>query len=106
MLTSKKSKAHNREDTEIDEGVSISPLGIPILAGPGTIVTAMNFATNYTLLHVGIIISISGLMILFTYPAFISSDYIVKLIGNNIITVIGKSMGLILAIMGTGMIIR
>jgi small neutral amino acid transporter SnatA (MarC family) len=31
MLTSKKSKVHNQEKTDIDEGVAISPLAIPIL---------------------------------------------------------------------------
>nr|WP_236971990.1 MarC family protein [Membranihabitans marinus] len=31
----------NHQTTNIDEDIAISPLAIPILAGPGTIVTAM-----------------------------------------------------------------
>ncbi len=46
MLQSKKSKIHHQDDIEPDDGVAISPLAIPILAGPGTIVTAMNYITN------------------------------------------------------------
>ena len=41
-----------------------------------------------------------------TYLAFYFSKYFVEMIGHNIITVIGKLMGLILAIMGVGMIIQ
>ena len=48
---------------------------------------------------------IFALMISLTYLAFTLSNVIVKKLGNNLITVVGKIMGLILAIMGTDMII-
>ena len=105
MLQSKKSKIHHQEEIELDDGVAISPLAIPILAGPGTIVTAMNNITNAGLIHIAIVIIIFALMIFFTYLAFSLSDLIVKKIGNHLIMVIGKIMGLILAIMGTDMAI-
>ncbi len=106
MLMSKKSKIHHQEKIELDDSVAISPLAIPILAGPGTIVTAMNNVTDGGYIHIGIVIVIFALMIYLTYLAFSLSDLIVKKIGNNLITVIGKIMGLILAIMGTGMTIE
>jgi multiple antibiotic resistance protein len=105
MLQSKKSTI-NRQNEELDEGIAISPLAIPILAGPGTIVTAMNFVTNANYIHVSIVLIVFAAMIFLTYLAFAWSDYIVKWIGNNLITVIGKLMGLILAIMGVGMLIE
>ncbi|MFT7284315.1 MarC family protein, partial [Nonlabens sp.] len=40
MLQSKKSNIKNLRKVNIDENIAISPLAIPILAGPGTIVTA------------------------------------------------------------------
>jgi len=43
-------------------------------------------------------------MILLTYFSFSLADRIVKTVGKNLIAVIGKLMGLILAIMGTGMV--
>ena len=106
MLMSVKSKIHTQENIEVDDGVAISPLAIPILAGPGTIITAMNNITDGSFVHIGIVIGIFGLMAYLTYLAFSSSELIVKKIGNNVITVIGKIMGLILAIMGTGMVIE
>jgi multiple antibiotic resistance protein len=105
MLQSKKSTI-NRQNEELDEGIAISPLAIPILAGPGTIVTAMNFVTNANYIHVSIVLIVFAAMVFLTYLAFAGSDYIVKWIGNNLITVIGKLMGLILAIMGVGMLIE
>ncbi|MEJ2195165.1 MAG: MarC family protein [Ignavibacteriaceae bacterium] len=105
MLQSKPSKIHNQEDIEPDDGIAISPLAIPILAGPGTIVTAMNNITSGSYLHIMIVIIIFALIIFLTYITFSLSETIVKKIGNHLITVIGKIMGLILAIMGTGMAI-
>ena len=105
-LMSKKSKIHTQEQIEPDDGVAISPLAIPILAGPGTIVTAMNNVTNADFLHIGIVIAIFGLMVLLTYLSFMLSETIIEKIGKNLITVIAKLMGLILAIMGTGMITK
>ena len=52
MLQSKRSKIHHQEGVEPDEGIAISPLAIPILAGPGTIVTAMNNVTNGDFIHI------------------------------------------------------
>lgn len=106
MLMSQKSKIHNPEETEQDDGIAISPLAIPILAGPGTIVTAMNYVTNASFIHILVVVVVFAIMICLTYIAFSLSDLIVKKIGNNIISVIGKLMGLILAIMGTGMTIE
>ena len=104
MLMSQKSKMHNNSSEE-KNNVAISPLAIPILAGPGTIVAAMNNVTNASYLQIGIIISIFALMIFLTYLAFTFSDLIVKKIGTDLISVIGKLMGLILAIIGTGMVV-
>ena len=104
MLMSKKSKVHNNGVSEDKSNLAISPLAIPILAGPGTIVTAMNFVIDATYVHIGMVISIFAFIIFLTYLAFALSDFIVKKVGNNLIAVIGKLMGLILAIIGTGMV--
>jgi multiple antibiotic resistance protein len=104
MLMSQKAKIHS-SDSEDKNNISISPLAIPILAGPGTIVAAMNNVTNANLIQIGIVISIFALMIYLTYLAFSFSDLIVKKVGTNLISVIGKLMGLVLAIIGTGMIV-
>ncbi|MGB3145426.1 MAG: MarC family protein [Maribacter sp.] len=106
MLQSKKSNMKNIKETNFDENIAVSPLAIPILAGPGTIVTAMNFVSDTNYVHIGIVILIFGLMCLLTYFIFNFSDTIAKKIGDNVISVVGKIMGLIIAIIGTSMIIE
>jgi multiple antibiotic resistance protein len=105
MLMSQKSKVHST-GKQVGDSIAISPLAIPILAGPGTIVTAMNFVTDASFLHIGIVIAIFALMILLTYVAFILSNIIVKKLGHNLIAVVAKLMGLILAIIGADMLIE
>ncbi|WP_340156504.1 MarC family protein [uncultured Winogradskyella sp.] len=105
MLQSKTSNVKSLNDVHVDENIAVSPLAIPILAGPGTIVTAMNFVANVETIHIILVILIFGSMSLITYFTFKLSDLIVKIVGHNVISVIGKIMGLIIAIIGTGMII-
>lgn len=105
MLQSKKSNLKHLDKVIIDENIAISPLAIPLIAGPGTIVTAMNFVTKASYIHITIVIAVTGLILFTNYIAFKYSDYVVKKVGNNIITVISKIMGLIIAIIGTSMII-
>ncbi|MGO4912728.1 MarC family protein [Leeuwenhoekiella sp. W20_SRS_FM14] len=106
MLQSRKSGVKHLKETNFDENIAVSPLAIPILAGPGTIVTAMNFTSNATYLNIGLVILIFGLMCVLTYITFSLSDFIAAKIGDNVISVIGKIMGLIIAIIGTTMVIQ
>lgn len=106
MLQSKKSEIKHLNKVVVDENIAVSPLAIPILAGPGTIVTAMSFVSDNSYFHISIVIFIFAIMCYISYLAFRFSDFIVEKIGRNIITVIGKIMGLIISIMGIGMIIQ
>ena len=91
MLLSKKSKIQQQKDLDnADDGIAISPLAIPVLAGPGTIVTAINNVNGSSILQIAILIMIFGIMIYLTYWAFALGDEIVKKLGKNLITVIGK----------------
>ena len=106
MLQSKQSSVKSIKHVHIDENIAVSPLAIPILAGPGTIVTSMNFVSKVEPIQIFLVIAIFGLMSLITYFTFRLSDHIVRIVGYNVISVIGKIMGLIIAIIGTGMIIE
>lgn len=106
MIRAQQSSIDNQTEINFNEGVSVSPLAIPILAGPGTIVTAMNFTTNADYLQLLIILLMFAVVMWLNHLAFISSDYMVRLIGENKIVVIEKIMGLIIAIIGTNMLIQ
>jgi len=106
MLQSTKSTVKHLKTVAIEEKIAISPLAIPLLAGPGTIVTAMNFVTDANIFRIGIVILIFGIMCFLTYLSFKMSDLIVENVGKNIIGVFEKIMGLIIAIIGTNMVIE
>ena len=108
MMQGAGSKVHTPSDDDIEDSrkaklsVAISPLAVPLLAGPGTIATAMGFA-SYGGLHIIISVSMFGMMCGLTYVCFMSSEKIIKFLGQNGLNVITRLMGLILATIGTGM---
>lgn len=106
MLQSKKSSIHQHNEPVYDESITISPLAIPILAGPGTIVTAMNFVVKANFFHILITSLIFGLIVFLTYLAFNYSSYIIKIVGKKNFLIIGKIMGLILGVLGVNMLIQ
>ncbi|GAA5188541.1 MarC family protein [Ferrimonas gelatinilytica] len=87
-------------------GIAVSPLATPILAGPGTIATAMNFATTGGLDETIITILAFGLLCVLTAVLFLFGGRIVKAIGPSVLNVISKMMGLILAVIGTQMLVE
>ncbi len=106
MLHSKRTSVHIDSETSFDDGIAISPLAIPILAGPGTIVTAMNFVVKANLLNLAITVFIFGVITVLTYYAFIYSSYIVRFVGDKKFIIVGKIMGLIIGVLGANMLIQ
>lgn len=82
--------------------VAISPLAMPVLAGPGTIATTMNLSSST---NPFIVISAFVVLSVITYFIFIYGEQIMAKLGNNIMNVIAKLMGLILATIGVRMLI-
>lgn len=106
MLQTKKPNVHIQGPATYDENIAIFPLSIPILAGPGTIVTGMNFVVSTNIIHMLLTIFIFGLIILITYFAFVYSRYIVKFVGEKKFVIIGKIMGIIIGVLGANMLIQ
>ncbi|NQT77150.1 MAG: NAAT family transporter [Bacteroidetes bacterium] len=96
-------------DSDTASSIALTPLAIPILAGPGTIATAMNFVGMKTSLghveHLAVVIVAFALMCLVTFVMFISANRIVDFLGKHIINVISRIMGLLLAVIATQMVI-
>lgn len=95
----------NERSRDAALGIAITPLAMPILAGPGTIATAMNFTADATLPEVVRTLSALALVCILTWLAFLSSDSLVKFLGQNAIKVVTRLMGLILAVVGVQMLI-
>jgi len=99
------SEEHKHKSIEAALSVSVSPLAMPILAGPGTIATAMNFSTGENFMDMVITIAMFGVLCLITYVLFVSGEKFVTYIGASALGVITRMMGLILAVIGSQMVI-
>lgn len=86
-------------------GIAVSPLAMPILAGPGTITTAMNFSAGGGMMNVAITITMFAVLCVITYVFFVFGERFVAYIGSSALGVITRMMGLILAVIGTQMVI-
>lgn len=81
------------------EDISITPLAIPMISGPGTLTNAivlMEDADNW--LMRGIVIGGAALIMLFTYLILLSSSRIIKTLGRTGNNVLMRLMGLIVMV--------
>ena len=85
--------------------VAVTPLAMPILAGPGTIATAMNFASTGGLTEMIVTIVAFAVLCVITYGFFMSGERLVSILGQSGLNVITRIMGLILAVIGVQMLI-
>ncbi|MBW3697994.1 MarC family protein [Vibrio sp. T187] len=101
-----KEKASSEAQQDAALSIAVSPLAMPILAGPGTIATAMNFATTGGIYETVITIIAFGLLCALTYVLFVFGERFVKAVGPSALNVITRMMGLILAVIGMQMLIE
>jgi len=100
------SHADNQKSLDAELSIIVSPLAVPILAGPGTIATALSFSAHANLLFTLVTIFVFALLCLITYGFFIGGQKFIDYIGESAIKVITRLMGLILAIVGTQMFMQ
>ncbi len=84
--------------------VAISPLAMPLFAGPGTITTALNLA-NGGIKNQLITVVAFALLCAITYLLLRSAKQIAGFLGENLMKIITKMMGLLLFSIGVQMII-
>lgn len=112
MLQGERSSIHtpthrdNEKSVDSVVDIAITPLGIPVLAGPGTIATAMNFAAQSSVLEISTVLAAFATMCAFTYSAFVGGEWLVRYLGQNAIKVISRLMGMMLAVIGVQMLIE
>ena len=104
MLNGQGSKLHSAEKSD-DADVAVSPLAVPLLAGPGTIATAMNYSASGGAAGIIVTVSMFALLCLITFVCFAYSSKILALIGESGLSIVTRLMGLILAVIGTQMVI-
>ncbi len=111
LLQGQESSVHtpSAEDNERSRdaalGVAVSPLAIPILAGPGTIATAMSYAAGTSLARMGLTLLALLAICAITYAFFVAGERFTKFMGQNALKVVSRLMGLSLSVIGTQLVI-
>lgn len=100
------SEEDKKKSMEAALDVAVSPLAMPILAGPGTIAAAMNFSAGGGLMEMVVTIVMFALLCVVTYLFFVFGEKFVTYIGASALGVITRMMGLIIAVIGTQMVIE
>jgi multiple antibiotic resistance protein len=90
--------AEDPDGSHLDD-ISVFPIGIPMIAGPGSIATAMLFMTEAgdSWAEKGIVSAAIGLNLLITLVIFLGAGLIVKVLGQTIAHMITRILGVILS---------
>ena len=95
-----------REDIKSRSEISLTPLAIPMIAGPGTISLLINYNQEFEgLNNVLIILGAIGLSTTCIYLILKSSFYIVKTLGASGINALSRIIGFIVIAIGVEFII-
>jgi multiple antibiotic resistance protein len=110
MLQAKRSRVKTTEEEErqamLQDEVGITPLGIPMIAGPGAITTVMVLMTEArTIGHVAILLVSIGVVLGSIYAALRSGEQLVGRFGQTGLNVMTRLMGLLVAVIGVQFVI-
>ncbi|MAK62553.1 MAG: MarC family transcriptional regulator [Ponticaulis sp.] len=94
------------EHEDLDD-ISVFPLGIPMLAGPGTIATAMLYMGNAegNWMEQGAVLAALGLNMLLTLIIFLIAGPLIRLMGDSVAGALTRILGVILAALSIQLLI-
>lgn len=107
MMHGRTSDAHapagNGSSGAQSQNIGVSPLGVPILAGPGTIAVSMSYSATGHELEIIVNALVFSIMCVITYLFFMLGEKIEQKLGQEGLKVITQVMGLILSVIGIQM---
>jgi multiple antibiotic resistance protein len=110
MISSRKNgdeKVNSRPDGDITDDISVIPLAIPFISGPGSIATVMILTSEAPSIYHTIIIFIAVIITTATcYFSMVYSNVIVRYLGDSGKQIITKVFGLILAVIAVQFVVN
>ena len=96
-----------QEESEESDDIAISPIGIPLIAGPGAITAAMLLSSQTPRIYSYFTLIFSIFFVLsLVYLILRNGDMILKLLGTTGIRIIQRLMGLILMVIAVQFVIN
>jgi multiple antibiotic resistance protein len=89
---------HVADEPQVED-IAIFPLGIPLIAGPGAITSALLLTSRYKGAYVeqGIVLGAMLIVLAITMVTFLASHRLGRLIGNTVAGVATRLLGILLA---------
>ena len=99
-------RAHAIEATPEVEDISVFPMAMPMIAGPGSIASAMLWVSRAeTPLHIAIVLAAITVVMILTMITLLAAGPLMRLIGERVETVITRILGVILAALAAQFVI-
>ena len=111
MLEAKISRTRSTPTEEAEaedkEDIAYTPIGIPLIAGPGAITSVMILSTEATSIQLkGVLLLSIILVMIITYITFITADKLTERFGKTGLRIMQRIMGLILMVMAVQFVIN
>jgi multiple antibiotic resistance protein len=102
----RENRAHSIEGTPDAEDISVFPMAIPMIAGPGSIASAMLWVSRAeTPIHVAIVLGAITVVMLITFLTLLASEPLMRLMGEKVEAMITRILGVILAALAAQFIV-
>ena len=96
-----------QEESQESDDIAISPIGIPLIAGPGAITATMLLSSQtpqiYSYLNLGLSVMI---VLTFVHVILRNGDVLMRVLGTSIMRIIQRLMGLILLVIAVQFVIN
>jgi multiple antibiotic resistance protein len=99
-------RAHSIEGTPEAEDISVFPMAIPMIAGPGSIASAMLWVSRAeTPLHVTVVLAAITVVMILTLLTLLAAEPLMRLMGEKVEAMITRVLGVILAALAAQFVI-
>ena len=96
----------SEEATGVVDDISVFPIGIPMIAGPGTIAMAMLYMSHAeSWLHKGVILAALGANLVLVLIVFLLAGPLIRLLGDSVAAALTRILGVILAALSVQLLI-
>ena len=102
------SRDHIESGLHEEDDPSITPLAVPLIAGPGSITTVMVLCAEggHGLLSKGVVAGATALILLLTGGILIGADLVLRRVGHTGLKIVEKLMGLLLTVIAVQFILN
>ena len=101
-----RSTPKEKEEAETKDDIAYTPIGIPLIAGPGAITSVLILSSESPNWELRIVLFvIIAIVLLLTYVIFLGSDYLNQRFGTKGLRIVQRIMGLILMVIAIQIVI-